>query len=518
MIEHSVSHAKPLLAVTGVTKAFGRNPILKGVSFSLLPGEVLALVGENGAGKSTLMNILSGGLPYDAGTILLDGSEYRPAKPSEAIRRGVAIAHQETAIMPDLTVAENIFFGREPRNTLRLIRQKQMHLDCRKLLADLGFAIDPHRMGNDLSAAERQMVEITRAILHEPRILVLDEPTASLSSQAAQTVLDLMERLKARGTSTIFISHRMSEIIDAADHAVVLKDGELTLEARRGEFDRDDLIQAMVGRKLSNIFPARPTSLASAPMVFKVKNAGNSALPPISFYVRKGEVLGIAGLEGQGQKPLARALCGANPFTSGTVTLHGKPAKLNSPAAAIATGIASIPDDRKHDGLALNLPIRMNMSLFAISEKSRFGLLPLSAEKQFGEFARQRFAIRSTDLEQPVGQLSGGNQQKVVFARWLARVPEVLVLYEPTKGVDIKSKSEIYHLIGELTAQGVPVILISSDLLELIGMSDRILTLYEGRISDAIGRRDFSEEAIMAHAAGPATKAPASSSKEAACV
>jgi ABC-type sugar transport system ATPase subunit len=299
----------------------------------------------------------------------------------------------------------------------------------------------------------------------------------------------------------IFISHRLSEIMDAADRAVVLKDGELTLEARRGAFDRDDLIQAMVGRKLSNIFPERPHLLVAEP-VFALEQAGNAALPAINLKVGRGEILGIAGLEGQGQKPLAEALCGAAPFTSGVVRLDGAVTRLGSTSAAIAAGIASIPDDRKHDGLALSLPIRMNMSLFAISDKTSFGFLPLARERQFGEQARSRFSIRSTDLEQPAGQLSGGNQQKVVFARWLANKPKLLVLYEPTKGVDIQSKSEIYHLIDELTRDGVSVILISSDLIELIGLSDRILTLYEGRVTGEIGRADFSEERIMRFAAG----------------
>jgi ABC-type sugar transport system ATPase subunit len=490
-----------LTAVKGVSKAFGRNAVLKAVSFSLHAGEVLALVGENGAGKSTLMNILSGNLSYDSGSIELAGQDYRPAGPSEAIRRGIAIAHQETAIMPDLTVAENIYFRREPRNGLGLIRQRRMHGDCRSLMAEIGFAIDPGRMGRTLSAAERQMVEIARAIVQAPKVLVLDEPTASLSAQAAAIVLDLMAKLKAKGTSVIFISHRLSEIMEAADRVVVLKDGELTLEARRGAFNRDDLIHAMVGRKLSNIFPERPT-LAVDETVFALEKAGNARLPAIDLKVRRGEILGIAGLEGQGQKPLADALCGAAAFTTGTVRMNGAVIRLGSPSQAIAAGIASIPDDRKHDGLALGLPIRMNMSLFAISGKSSFGFLPLAHERQFGEQARTRFSIRSTDLEQPVGQLSGGNQQKVVFARWLADTPKLLVLYEPTKGVDIQSKSEIYHLVGELTRDGVSVILISSDLIELIGLSDRILTLYEGRISGEIGRGDFTEERIMRLAAG----------------
>jgi ABC-type sugar transport system ATPase subunit len=491
----------PLIAVAGISKAFGRNTVLKNVTFSLLPGEVLALVGENGAGKSTLMNILSGNLPYDSGAIALEGQDYRPANPSEAIRRGISIAHQETAIMPDLTVAENIYFRREPRNALGLIRQRRMHADCRSLLADLGFSIDPLQMGRSLSAAGRQMVEIARAILQKPKVLVLDEPTASLSAQSANTVLDLMMRLKSSGTSVIFISHRLSEIMDAADRVVVLKDGEMTLEAERGAFDRDDLIQAMVGRKLSNIFPERP-QIAAAETMFQLEKAANGHLPPIDLSIRKGEILGIAGLEGQGQKPLADALCGIQPFTSGTVRIDNEAIRLTTPAQAIAAGIASIPDDRKHEGLALGLPIRMNMSLFAISDRTRFGFLPLAREREFGEEARKRFSIRFTDLEQPVGQLSGGNQQKVVFARWLAHRPKLLVLYEPTKGIDIQSKSEIYHLIDELTRNSVSVLLISSDLLELIGLSDRILTLYEGRISGEIDRAEFSEEKIMRHAAG----------------
>jgi ABC-type sugar transport system ATPase subunit len=502
MTASEIAAALPLIAVTGVSKAFGRNAVLKTVSFSLLAGEVLALVGENGAGKSTLMNILSGNLDYDDGTITLDGQDYRPAGPSEAMRRGIAIAHQETAIMPDLTVAENIFFRREPRNAFHLIRQGRMHADCRGLMGELGFPVDPRRMGRTLSAAERQMAEIARAIVQKPRVLVLDEPTASLSAPAANTLLAMMARLKTQGTSIIFISHRLSEIMEAADRVVVLKDGELTLEARRGAFERDDLIQAMVGRKLSNIFPERPPLDSAAEIVFSLDRAAKAELPPMDLKVRRGEILGIAGLEGQGQKPLAEALCGASRFTSGTARLNGQAIDIRSTAAAIAAGIASIPDDRKHDGLALNLPIRMNMSLFALSGKSSFGFLPLTHEREFGEQARKRFSIRSTDLDQPVGQLSGGNQQKVVFARWLANKPKLLVLYEPTKGVDIQSKSEIYHLIGELTRDGVAVIIISSDLIELIGLCDRIVTLYEGRITGEVERFDFSEEKIMRLAAG----------------
>jgi ABC-type sugar transport system ATPase subunit len=502
----SQSPQEPMLRCEGISKAFGANAVLRGVSFSLNKGEVLALVGENGAGKSTLMNILSGGLRFDSGAIHLEGRDYRPSGPVEAIRSGVAIAHQETALMPDLSVAENVFFGREPRNRLGLIRQRALHEQCRALFSDLGFPIDPSRMGFDLSAAERQLVEIVKAVQLDPKLLILDEPTASLSAQAADAVLGLMEKLKSRGISVIFISHRLPEVMAAADRVVVLKDGELTLEARRGAFERDDLIQAMVGRKLDRIFPERPAGLADAEIVFSVEAGANRDISTISLSVRRGEVLGIAGLEGQGQRPLAAALCGALPFTSGKIRVDGRPVKLGSVRAAIGAGVAAIPDDRKVDGLALDLPIRMNLSLFAISDKARAGILPLAAETAFAKAARQRFSIRSTDIEQPVGQLSGGNQQKVVFARWLAHQPRLLVLNEPTKGVDVGTKTELYQLVGELTTRGVAVIMISSDLIELIGLSDRILTLYEGKITGEIGRADFSEERIMRHAAGAAAE------------
>ncbi|MDR3495040.1 MAG: sugar ABC transporter ATP-binding protein [Ancalomicrobiaceae bacterium] len=494
----------PLLVVEGMSKAFGRNSVLRDVSFSLFAGEVLALVGENGAGKSTLMNILSGGLGHDHGRMSLGGADYAPTTPTEATAAGVAIVHQETTILPDLTVAENIFFGSEPRNALGLIRQRELHVRTARLLADLDFAIAPHRLGRDLSAAERQMVEIAGAVSRSPRLLILDEPTASLSAAAAASVLHLVARLKATGMAIVFISHRLGEVIGSADRVVVLKDGEMTLEALRGAFTRDDLVQAMVGRTLSNIFPERPADVSTAPRRFRLQAAGNSRLPPIDLCVHRGEVLGIAGLEGQGQKPLADALCGLRPFTSGQIEIDGKPLRLRTPAAAIAAGIASIPDDRRTEGLALTLPIRLNLSLFALRRGARFGLLSVAREADFAEAARRRYDIKAVSLEQPVGQLSGGNQQKVVFARWLADEPRLLVLYEPTKGVDVETKGEIYRLIGELTQRGVAVLLISGDLLELIGLSDRILTLYEGRISGEIARDAFSEEAIMHLASGPA--------------
>ena len=494
----------PLLVVDGVSKAFGRNCVLKDVSFSLSSGEVLALVGENGAGKSTLMNILSGGLTHDGGSIRLAGKAFSPATPAEANGAGIAIVHQETTILPDLTVAENIFFGDEPRNAFGLIRQGVVHARTASLLSMLGFSIAPHRLGRDLSAAERQMVEIAGAVRRSPRLLILDEPTASLSAAAAQSVLGLMARLKAAGMAIVFISHRLGEVLDSADRVVVLKDGQMTLEASRGTFDRNDLIQAMVGRTLDNVFPERPADVATAPIRFALENGGNTALPPISVAIRRGEVLGVAGLEGQGQKPLADALCGLQPFTSGHMELDGERLRVPSPAAAIAAGIASIPDDRRRDGLALTLPIRHNLTLFSLRRRAGIGLLSVASEEAFAEASRQRYAIKAVNLDQPVGQLSGGNQQKVVFARWLAREPRLLVLHEPTKGVDVQTKSEIYHLIGKLTERGVAVLLISSDLIELIGLSDRIVTLYEGRISGEIARSDFSEEAIMHLASSPA--------------
>ena len=495
--------ALPRLAVSGVSKSFGSNLALRDVSFSVRAGEVVSLVGENGAGKSTLMHICAGTFPPDGGSLMLDGTAYRPASPRAASKAGVALALQETAILPDLTVAENLFFGDEPRGLLGLISQKRLHWDAEALLADLGFALKADRLGAELSAAERQMLEIARAVRQKPRLLILDEPTASLSSHETDLVLKAMDRIKLAGGSVIFISHRLDEVMQAADHAVVLKDGTLTLDAVRGGFTRDDLIRAMVGRTLTDIFPPRPAAFTDKPVRLALEGAVAPGLKPLTLAVRAGEIIGFAGLEGQGQRPLARALSGIAPFTGGTIAIDDKAAPISSVSRGIASGIASIPDDRKHEGLALDLPVRMNVSLFALSKKSRWGWLRQQLEQTFAEEARRRFAIRTTGIEQPVRQLSGGNQQKVVFARWLAETPKVLVLYEPTKGVDVGAKTEIYRLVGELSAQGVAVILISADMLELIGLSDRIHVLFEGAVTGTLERSDFSEEAIMRLAAGP---------------
>jgi ABC-type sugar transport system ATPase subunit len=492
----------PRLAVANISKAFGSNNVLREVSFAVRAGEIVSLVGENGAGKSTLMHICAGSFSADGGVMQLDGAAYRPSSPKAARLAGVALALQETSILPDLTIAENLFFGDEPRNRLGFIRQRRLHEMADALLRDIGFAVNPDRIGADLTAAERQMVEIAKAVRLDPKLLILDEPTASLSSRETELVLAAMARLKARGSAVIFISHRLDEVMQAADHVVVLKDGALTLDAMRGAFDRDDLIRAMVGRTLTDIFPARPTDL-STPVRLSVSHAVAPGLLPMSFSVRAGEVVGFAGLEGQGQRPLARALSGIAPFHGGEIAVDGDIIRMNSVAKGIAAGVAAIPDDRKHEGLALDLPIRMNVSLFALSRKSAWGWLAHGLEGAFAEEARKRFAIRSTGIEQPVRQLSGGNQQKVVFARWLAETPKVLVLYEPTKGIDVGAKTEIYRLIGDLTASGVAVVLISADMLELIGLSDRIHVLFEGTITGTLERPDFSEEAIMRLAAGP---------------
>jgi ABC-type sugar transport system ATPase subunit len=491
------------LAVASVTKSFGTNVVLRDVTFTVRAGEVISLVGENGAGKSTLMHICAGGLSPDAGTLRLDGLPYRPASPKAARRAGVALALQETSIFPDLTVAENLFFGDEPRNAFGLIDHRRLHTRADDLFAELGFAVRADRLGGDLSAAERQMTEIAKAFRLGGRLLILDEPTASLSSHETERVLAAMARVKAAGSSVIFISHRLDEVMEAADHAVVLKDGAITLDAARGTFGRDDLIRAMVGRTLSDIFPPRPASFAGTPDRLVVRTASAPGLKPIDLRVRAGEIVGFAGLEGQGQRALARALCGISPFTTGTVQIDGAPVSLGSVASGIAAGIAAIPDDRKHEGLALDLPVRMNLSLFALSRLTQWGWLRHGVEDAFAEEARRRFAIRTTGVEQRVRQLSGGNQQKVVFARWLAETPKILLLHEPTKGVDVGAKAEIYRLIGALGAQGVAIILISADMIELIGLADQIHVLFEGAISGTLAREQFSEEAIMRLAAGP---------------
>ncbi len=486
----------PLLAVAGVTKTFGANRVLTDVTFNLRAGEILALVGENGAGKSTLMNILAGALSYDAGDIAFEGRTYRPTSPAAARRQGVSIANQETAIAPDLTVAESVLFGSEPRR-FGLIEQRGLHRQARTLFQELGFALKPEKMGRDLSAAERNMAEIAKAVRRRPHLLILDEPTAALSSHEAELVLRLMADFAARGGAVIFISHRLDEVIRSADRVIVLKDGSLTLDAPRGGFTRDTLIQAMVGRTLSDIFPLRPVRSAGQRPRLELLGASAPGVRPLTLTIAPGEVLGVAGLEGQGQRPLARAISGVAPFTAGEVRIDGEPIKIDSVAAAIRHGVGMIPEDRKHEGLALDLSIRINTSFFAIERVRRWGLLPLGLDRRAAETARTRLGIRSVNVEQPVRELSGGNQQKVVFARWLEARPKLLVLHEPTKGIDVQAKSEVYALVSALTEAGASVLLISSELIELIGLSDRIAVLYRGGIRGLVERSHFSEEAIM---------------------
>jgi ABC-type sugar transport system ATPase subunit len=492
--------AAQLLTVAGVTKAFGANRVLTDVSFTLRCGETLALVGENGAGKSTLVNILAGAMPYDAGAISFEGRPYRPASPAAARRQGVAIANQETAIAPDLTVGESVLFGSEPRR-FGLIAQSELHRQAGALFEELGFAIAPRKMGRELSVAERHMAEIAKAVRRQPRLLILDEPTAALSTHEADLVMRLMAAFTARGGAVIFISHRLDEVLRCADRAIVLKDGAPTLNAPRNGFDRDALIRAMVGRTLSDIFPPRPGVLAAPHPRFEIIEASAPGLKPLTLALQPGEVLGVAGLAGQGQRPLARAVSGVAPFTAGKVRVDGEPVAIESVAAAIRHGRGMISEDRKREGLALDLSIRINTSIFALERVRRWGLLPLALDQLVAERARAQLSIRSTGVEQSVRELSGGNQQKVVFARWLEARPRMLVLHEPTKGVDIQTKSEIYAIVAALTAAGASVLLISSEMIELIGLSDRIAVLYRGAVTGIVQRPDFSEEAIMRLAA-----------------
>ena len=494
-----------LLQVDGLSKAFGANRVLADVSFALKAGETLGLVGENGAGKSTLTNIIAGALKADSGVMMLDGNAYRPVDPAQARRMGVALAHQETAVFPDLTVAETILFGREPRGRTGLIRQDALHRRAAELIEEVGFPLSATRLVRELTAAERQMTEILRAVSERPRLLMLDEPTASLSAQESRNLFALIENLKRQGAGVLFISHRLDEVGAICDRVIVLKAGVLTLDAARGDFDREAMIRAMVGRKLADIFPPRPAQAERRPRLVVEEAGAPPGLKPISFRIGAGEILGFAGLEGQGQQPLARALAGIAPFKRGRLRLDDQEIRVSGPGAAIRAGIASIPDDRKLEGLALDMPLRANVSLFAILQRARFGFLPFKHERDFAEAARRRFAIRATSIEQPVRELSGGNQQKVVFAKWLSRPPKLLVLYEPTKGVDVAAKAEIYRLIGELAESGVAIALISSDMLELLGLSDRVSVLYGGAIVGSLTRAEASEEAIMRLAAGPAT-------------
>jgi ribose transport system ATP-binding protein len=482
-----------------ISKSFPGVRALEEVSFDCAPGEVHAICGENGAGKSTLIKILGGVYRPDAGSVKIGGQPVAFAHPVAARRAGVGIVHQELSLLPDRSVAENIFLGDEPARRGRLDRPA-MREGARKILARLRSAIDPNARAGDLSVAEQQMVEIAKALATHPRILVMDEPTAALDDSEASRLLELVRRLRDEGVAVIYVSHRMPEIAAISDRVTVLKDGRNALTDKTTAMPIARLVRAMVGRDLADYFP--PKSAALGDVLLEVRGGGNAELEDIDLVVRRGEILGVAGLEGAGKSALARAIFGDQPFVSGAMRLGGQPYAPRSSRDGVRAGVGYLPDDRKRDGLALGQTLRDNAAL-TLRAFARAVRPPASGamSNRALDGRMKALDVRTARFDNAVDTLSGGNQQKVIIARWLARDPRLLIFAEPTRGIDVAAKSAIYAIMRDLAAKGRAILMISSDLPEVIGVSDRILVMRDGRVAGELSA-GATEEDVMALAVG----------------
>ena len=505
-VEREGGAAVPLLAVMGIEKSFPGVRALSGVSFEVARGEVHALLGENGAGKSTLIKIISGVYQPDAGAIHVDGQPRRLDSPDDARRAGIATIYQELLLFRDLTVAENIFMGHAPRRRGGWLDWTAMAARTETLLASLDITdLAPSRVVGSLSVGNRQRVEILRALSQDARLLIMDEPTAALTDHDVRRLFDLVRRLKSRGVGVIYISHRMDEIFQLADRVTVLRDGALVGTRRVAETSSAELVQMMVGRQIDSLFP-KVAAHVGAP-VLEVRDLVRRPMTRrISLTVRAGEILGIAGLVGSGRSELAQTIFGTTPAESGQILVAGKPAQIRSPAQARALGIAYVPEDRATQGLVRPMSVRENFSLASLGKVARFGFIDSAAETRLAANGVTRFRVRASSLEQVVGRLSGGNQQKIVLGKWLANRPKLLILDEPTRGIDVGAKAEIHRLMGDLTRQGLAIIMISSELPEVLGMSDRIAVMRGGTIVGEFSRADATQENVLHLALGGSIK------------
>ncbi|CAN5692623.1 sugar ABC transporter ATP-binding protein [soil metagenome] len=488
----------PLLSFRSVTKTFGPVTALSDVSLDVRPGEILALIGENGAGKSTLLRILSGDHQPDSGALQRNGQDIVFSSPRVAHEHGVRVIYQEPEIASTVSVVENVFMGELPTRFGPFVDRRRLMQDVADVLERSGFgdAIDPRALGDRLSPAQRQLVEILKAIKGDVRVLALDEPTSSLTAEEVERLVAIVRRLRDDGVGIIYVSHRIREVTRLADRVAVLRDGRLVAVRRADEGSEDDLVQLMVGRPVQAFF-ARETH-ARPDVVLRVEGLSTDWLQDISFTVRRGEVVGLAGLVGAGRTELARTLFGLLPLSSGEITLEDRRLRLRSPGDAIAAGIGFAPEDRKREGLFLSRSVGENVSISVLERLRRFRFLQFRAERRLVSRLISRLSVRTPSAAQEIGKLSGGNQQKVVLARWLARRPTLLILDEPTRGVDVGAKAEIYRLIHELAGEGMAIIFISSEMLEILGVSDRILVMQNGRITGELPAAEATEQAVLA--------------------
>ncbi|GII01370.1 sugar ABC transporter ATP-binding protein [Planobispora takensis] len=491
----------PVLALRSVSKSFGAVQALREVSLELYAGEAHALAGENGAGKSTLVKTLSGLYRPDAGRILLDGEPVEFHGTAGAQRAGVAVIYQEPTLFPDLSVTENIFMGRQPRTRLGRIDRPAMRARAVELFGRLGVPLDPDQPARGLSIADQQLVEIAKALSRSARVLIMDEPTAALSGNEVARLFRVVKALREQGCAVLFVSHRLEEIFELCRRVTTLRDGAFVASDLIADLTPDDLVRRMVGRELEALFPkleAVPGEVALT--VHRLTREG--VFTDVSFEVRKGEIVALAGLVGAGRSEVARAIFGIDRWDAGRVEVAGRRLRQASPSAAMAAGLALVPEDRRQQGLVMDLSIERNIALAGLSAVRRGALISRAAERDRARDWALRLQLKFSRLSDAVGVLSGGNQQKVVLAKWLARKPSVIIVDEPTRGIDVGTKAEVHRLLSELAAEGIAVLMISSELPEVLGMADRVLVMHEGRLVAEIPRAEATEESVMAAATG----------------
>ena len=487
-----------MLELKNITKTYPGVVALNNVSVTFQQGEVHAVMGENGAGKSTMIKIISGAInPDPGGEIIFDGKSYTQMTPALSAENGVAVIYQDINLVTPMTVAENMFMGRKMGKGYSKRRLNKL---AQEIFDEYGFQLDPAMRVERLSPANQQMVEIARAISNNAKIMIMDEPTAPLAAAEVDLLFSIIAKLKAKGVTVIYISHRMDEVFQITERVTVLRDGQYVATINTADTNRQQLVNLMVGRELNENFPTRKTPVGD--VILEAKNLTGNSVENISFRLHRGEVLGFAGLVGSGRSETMELICGAKKMDSGEVWMNGQKMHITSPASAIEHGIGLIPEDRKEQGVILFNTVKFNTSLSAAHKLTKFGFISGKKNKEMAEKYRETLRIKVPHIDQMVVNLSGGNQQKVVLAKTLAADPDVIIFDEPTKGIDVGAKQEIYNLMNELVAQGKAIIMVSSDMEEILGMSDRIIVLHEGLVSGELRREEFSQERVLHLASG----------------
>ena len=489
----------PTLALRGVAKSFGAVVALRSGTLEVDPGSIHALVGENGAGKSTLVKIIAGVHRRDAGEFELMGEPVDFSSTAESKAAGVAVIYQEPTLFPDLSVAENIFMGRHPLGHGRRIDRKRMHEESTALFDRLGVSIDPRRLASGLSIADQQLIEIAKAISLDARLLVMDEPTAALSGNEVARLFAVARSLRDEGRALVFISHRFDEVFDLCDTVTVMRDGSYVSTERVADTTEAQIVSRMVGREVAELFPKVPATIGDVVLAVEGLSAAGE-FHDISFQVRAGEIVGLAGLVGAGRSEIARAVFGVDGYDAGRVTLNGSPVPARSPHKAIRAGMAFVPEDRRQQGLVIEGSVARNIASVIRGGLSRAGLLTAGAENKAAAPWAARLQVKTSALDMRAATMSGGNQQKVVIAKWLATEPSLLIIDEPTRGIDVGTKAEVHRLLSDLAGQGLAILMISSELPEVLGMADRVLVVCEGRITAELSRDEATPEIVMAAA------------------